>query len=139
MSKNASDKAANQLSGEATVALIVFGLLSIAPTLGFFSFGQDLFGDNAFAKLLLISGIGGALASSIWCKGALQRLVAIFPGIVMGVGVPITLMSYVEYFNRTSLIKIEIVLVSMIGIFPGLLLRLLIDRLVFKRKEPGEA
>jgi hypothetical protein len=134
MGKNSNDPVA-KLPSHVLVAIFIFVVLNILPTLAFLNYGQDLFGENAFAKLLLVGGIGGALSSSIWAEGTKQRLVAILPGIVMGIGVPIAITSYVVLFNRTALLKVELVLPVMVGLFPGILLRLLIDLLFFTRNK----
>lgn len=132
MGKSSND-AIEKLPGHALVAIFIFIVLTILPTLGYLNYGQDLFGENAFAKVLLSSGIGGALSSSIWAKGMKQRLAAILPGIVMGIGVPVAITSYVVLFNRTSLLKIELILPVLLGLLPGMILRAIIDKFFFDK------
>lgn len=105
------------------IAFIIFLTTAILPTVGFIMFGDDLFGERAFAKLLLLSSMGGALGSAICAKGIKQRLIAIFPGILMGIGVPLAFILYIGLLQRQSLMKIEFCILVLIGVFPGAVLR----------------
>jgi len=103
-------------------ALIVFIVLAILPTAGFLQYGDLLFGEHAFAKVFLLSSIGGALSASISTKGSKRRFKAILPGAVMGFGVPLAFISYVLLLHRKNLLKIEFVLLVFVGVIPGLIL-----------------
>jgi hypothetical protein len=118
--KSVSD---NEISRVFGIAIIIFLVLAILPTVGFLQYGELLFGEHAIAKLFLLSSIGGALSSSICAEGSKQRLIAILPGILMGIGVPIAFILYVWLLQRESLMKIELVLLVLLGAFPGALLR----------------
>lgn len=116
---NNDDKKTSRVFG---IALIIFIVLAILPTVGFFQYGDLLFGEHAFAKVLLLSSMGGALSTSICTKGRKQRLMAILPGVVMGIGIPLTFISYIWLLHRENLFKIEFVFLVLVGIFPGFLL-----------------
>ena len=106
----------------AIAVLIIIVILIGLPTFEFLKDGALLFGKYAFLKVLLLSSIGGALSTSICTKRRKQRLMAILPGALMGIGVPLSLTSYVFLLHRGMLFGFECVLPIMIGVFPGFLL-----------------
>jgi tellurite resistance protein TehA-like permease len=107
------------------VSIIIFAALVIAPTLMFLKFGGGLLGERPVAGLLILCAVGGALSSSISAKGFKRRLLAIIPGVMMGVGVPLAFFAYISIFQRNFLLKVECVIPTMIGILPGGFIRIL--------------
>ncbi|MBW4474396.1 MAG: hypothetical protein KME45_29075 [Stenomitos rutilans HA7619-LM2] len=106
----------------AAVVMLIVGVMVLLPTFEFLRSGGLSPGEHALAKVLLLSSMGGALGTVICTKGRRNRLMAIFPGALMGIGVPLALTAYVLLFHRHTLFKIECVLPLMIGTLPGFLL-----------------
>jgi uncharacterized membrane protein len=105
------------------VVMFIFGLLVVMPTLFSFSSGDDFLGENSFAKLLLLTAMGGALSSSLAAKTNRNRFLAIIPGVIMGIGVPLVFSGYIQLFNRDSLYKLEWMFLTLVGVIPGGILR----------------
>jgi hypothetical protein len=107
----------------AQIAMIIFPVVVGIPTLIFFESGDEAFGSQSFLKLLIITAMGGALSSSLCAQTNKRRFLAIPAGILMGIGVPLALLAYVELFKRDSVYKLELFFIACIGMAPGFILR----------------
>lgn len=106
---------------------IFFLALVLLPSFIFLDMG-NLFGEYALIKLIIVSGVGGGVGSALSAENTKEKLVALIPGVIMGVGVPLAISAYLLLSGRESLLKFEVVTLAVLGIGPGYLFRRLLVR-----------
>jgi len=92
-----------------------------SPSFLYWQLGSSLFGLHPLVKVVVISGLSGALCFALYAGRKRWRIASVL-GLVRGIGASGLLLIYTVVFHRQTMWTTEIAIVQTIGALPAMML-----------------